>query len=758
MSITNLDSILKQAERGVREFLTTSNEKGRIDEQLYNDALANTVPNLERWLRDDDIDRVSSRLKKGVVDAIGQQKWEQIVNAFRQGLRFGTGGIRGLMGQDKASIIKMKKEGLDTDILKGPNTMNDLVILLTSAGVAKYGKDQPEPLDRVVVGYDSRVRGQDFAALVAKLFLAYDYTVYFFDAPCAYPEVTFAIPNKAIKADIGVLISASHNDYRYNGYKLSCSNGSQFDPEDRDTMYNKYIKNATTKDIRLRSFEDAAEGKLWFLGGDEPVSGFDYAGKEKSIIDIHGRLRKHIESFLLTEDLAKRQRSAPDPLHIAYCAFHGAGYVIVPRLLREVGFVDVKSINGNQSKMGLNEPNGLFPAFCSDPGQEQQPDPGDPRAAEIAVKAFKEDYPGEFDKMDVLIGTDPDADRCGLVVKVPENQRSIYDDKDYYLLPADDMWTLVIWYRMHREIEKYGQVRDAEKKFLTLSHTTSDSITFLARKYKLGVVKGWVGFAALAAATRDVWEGKTDQFLRLVDGRDQNYADLCHPFACTSLGMDNGKRSFNVATLEQSNGFSLLGGPPPDSRSLGTGGHVRDKDGTFASLLLAEIAAWAKEQGLTLIELLDKYVYLDPDIGLFATFYEPDPLDGEYPGIEGDRLKKTILRRALGYYQLTLSGDLEIAGRRVKSAAIYRTGKYDRIYPPSYDFLFPDEGIRFFFDDEKLQHLTVRPSGTTNSLRFHIQLHARPKQKELLAVKEKIRRQGREMMDHLREMLRAPRQ
>ncbi len=758
MGITDLDSVLKQAKSGVGEFLETSKEAGRIDEQLYNDALANTIPNLEKWLRDDEIDQISSKLKKGIVDAIEQKNWEQIVNAFRQGLRFGTGGIRGLMGQDKASIVKLKEEGLNTDILKGPNTMNDLVILLTSAGVAKFGRNQLQPLEKVVIGYDSRVRGQDFAMLVAELFLAYDYTVYFFDAPCAYPEVTFAIPNEAIKADIGVLISASHNDYRYNGYKLSCSNGSQFDPKDRDTMYNEYIKNATTKDILLRPFKDSAEGKLWFLGGDEPVPGFDYAGKEKFIIDIHGKLCKHIESFLLTEDLPKRQRSASDPLHIAYCAFHGAGYVIVPRLLREVGFVDVKSINGNKSKMGLNEPNGLFPAFCSEPGKEQQPDPGDPRAAEIAVEAFKEDYPGEFDKMDVLIGTDPDADRCGLVVKVPRQQRRIYDNKDYYLLPADDMWTLVIWYRLHREIEKYGQVKDVEKKFLTLSHTTSDSITFLARKYGLGVVKGWVGFAALAAATRDVWEGKTDQFLRLVEGRDEKYTELCHPFACTSLGMDNGKRSINVATLEQSNGFSLLGGPPPDSRSLGTEGHVRDKDGTFASLLLAEIAAWAKEQGLSLIELLDKHVYLDPDIGLFATFYEPDPLDGEYPGIEGDRLKKTILRRALGYYQLALSGDLKIAGRRVKSAAIYRTGKYDRIYPPSYDFLFPDEGVRFFFDDEKLQHMTIRPSGTTNSLRFHIQLHAKPTKKDLLATKEKIRSEGREIMDELRQMLRAPRQ
>ena len=93
---------------------------------------------------------------------------------------------------------------------------------------------------------------------------------------------------------------------------------------------------------------------------------------------------------------------------------------------------------------------------------------------------------------------DPDADRCGVVIKVPENQRHIYDSKDYYLLPADDMWTLVLWYRLFREREKHKHVIDADKKFIVLSHTTSDGITSLARKYGLGIVKTWVGFAALA--------------------------------------------------------------------------------------------------------------------------------------------------------------------------------------------------------------------------------------------------------------------
>lgn len=754
MDSGNFDSTLEFANEGISTYLERTLETDRIDQQLYDEAKKYTFPNLRRWLEDRHIDTISPHLKEGICNAISNKEWENIVNAFRQSVRFGTGGIRGLMAFDKESIIRLKDEGIGAPIPKGPNMINDLVFLLTSVGVARFGKDQQPPFKKVVIGYDSRIRGYDLAALVAQLFLAYDYTVYFFDAPCPYPEATFAIPHESIKADVGILISASHNDYRYNGYKLSCSNGSQFDPEERDEMYEKYIATSEPKQIRLCPFSEAPDGKLWFLGGNEPVPGFDYAGRDNFLIDIHKKHRDHVKSFLLTKDLAKRQNSTSNSLTIAYCAFHGSGNVAVPRLLREVGFTNVKPITHN----GLNDLNGLFPSFCNEPGREQQPDPGDPRAAKIAVEAFKSEYPGEFDDIDILIGTDPDADRCGVVVKVPENQQHLHGGEDYYLLPADDMWALVLWYRLHMDIEKYGQVKYADRKFVTLSHTTSDSITRLARKHGLGVVKSWVGFASLAASTRDVWDRKVDQILHLVDGRDQTYSELCHPFVCDCQGMENGKRSINVAAMEQSNGFSILGGPPPDARSLGEGGHVRDKDGTFAALLVAEIAAWAKKRGTTLIELLDKHIYLDPDIGLFVNLYEPDPLDGEYPGIEGDRLKKAILRRALGYFQLALSGDLEIADIPVKSACIYRTGKYDIIYPPSYDFQFPDEGVRFFFDDEKTQHVTIRPSGTGNALRFHVQLHDNSVTKSnLIEKKEQLLSKGRAIMDCVRELLKAPR-
>ncbi len=748
MQPEDVRSLLESAEQGINRYLDEARKENRIDRTSYDQAKRNTFPALKSWLEDEHVPTISPPLKDGLCEAISAGRWEEIVNAFRQPARFGTGGIRGMMAFDRPSIVRLKEEGITAPVLKGPNTINDIVLLLTSAGVAKFGRDQEPPFSKVAIGYDSRIRGHDLAAVVAQLFLAYGYAVYFFDEPGPYPEMTFAIPYKDVKADIGILISASHNDYRYNGYKLSCANGSQFDPAERDEMYNRYIAHATTEDIKLCPFEDVPEDKLIFLGGEEPVEGFDYHGGEGRILNLHAAHRDHVKRFLLTENLPQQQRKAADPLKIAYCAFHGAGRRAVPRLLKEVGFTEIKAIHEG----GLNDLDGLFPSFPSDPGREQQPDPGDPRAAKRAVAAFEREY-GSFDQADILIGTDPDADRCGVVVKVPPGQQHLFDSRRWVLLPADEMWALLLWYRLHREIEKYGQVREADKKFIVLSHTTSDSIVLLARKHGLGVIKTWVGFAALAAAVRDVWQHKPIR--PLAEGREDP-TGLCHPFVCEYQGMDGGRRSINVAAMEQSNGFSILGGPPPDERSLGDAGHVRDKDGTMAALLIAEIAAWAKQQGTTIFELIDKHVNLDPDIGLFVNHYEPDPIDGEYPGIEGDRKKKEILRRALGCFQLALAGDLEIAGLPVTSAVVYRTGKYDAIYPPTYDFQFPDEGVRFYFGN-KLNHLTVRPSGTGNSLRFHVQLHVADPRADLVGKKQELLSRAKAVADHIRALLKAPR-
>jgi phosphomannomutase len=791
---TDDQALLARADGGIRSFLEDQRDRGRIAGNYYEDAVARTIPNLRKWLLAEELDRISPNLREGLREAIRSEQWEALVNAFSREVAFGTGGIREKMGATRDVVLRLKEEGIHAPIIKGPNTINDVTYLLTSAGVAKFGLKRTPPLTSVVIGFDSRIRGTDFARLIASLFLAYDYTVYLFDEACLYPSVTYAVPT--LKADVGVFISASHNDFRYNGFKLSCRNGSQFDPDERQELYEKFITTARFADIRTLALDKAPREKLWFLGGVPAADGrritdgehvglpFSdplpeahglYAGREDRIIDLHTMHAGHVKTFVLRGEMIGQAKL---PLSVGYAAFNGSGRKAVPRLLSDVGFKSVRRI------MKLDSLDGMFPAFCSDPGKEQQPDPGDWRAADIAVEAFKEEYPGEWDAVDLIIGTDPDADRCGVIVKVPEHQRRAYphpgtgEPRDYALLSADEVWSLILWYRLTHEIEKFGALRDAEKKFITLSHTTTDALTCLARKFGLGVLKTWVGFAQLAAGTRAIWDlhrgWDTDG---LTDGGKLPHYDegrrpgdqVCNRTFHSWEAMDDPARCVNIAALEQSNGFSILGGLPPDERSLGTGGHVRDKDGAFAAVLVAELAQYAKERGTNLLDLVDEKLYLDPDIGLYATHYEPDPLDGEYEGLAGYTKKRGILNKAeellrvcqddrsAARARVRASERLELGGLQVLSAVAYRTGKYDGINWPG----FPDEGYRFYFDDNRRSHLTIRPSGTSNALRFHVQLFGGSdfggSKDELITRKADLRATTVRIVDDIRKRIGAPR-
>ncbi len=778
--LTNMKDpeLLDRAEKGIQAFLDAERDAGRIAGNYYDDAVAKTMPNLRKWLLAEELDGISPGLRNGLREAICSEQWEALTNAYSRDVSFGTGGIREKMGSERSLVLRLKEEGIHAPIIKGPNTINDVIYLLTAAGTAKFGVERKPPLSKVVIGFDSRVRGQDFAQLIAELFLGYGYTVYLFDEACLYPSVTYAVPT--LRADVGVFISASHNDFRYNGYKLSCQNGSQFDPSERDMLYNEYIKNVKFGDIKKLAIADAPKDKLWFLGGEKcqsprtitegahaglpladplPDAGDLYAGRESRIIDIHTMHVEHVKGFLVQPELITKTSK---PLSIGYSAFNGSGRKAVPRLLSEVGFNDVKRI------MKLDALDGMFPAFCSDPGKEQQPDPGDWRAGDIAVDAFKEEYGQAWDDVDLIIGTDPDADRCGVIVKVPEHQRKAYSHpgtgelRDYCLLSADEVWSLILWYRFSKEVEKFGSVRDAETKFIALSHTTTDLLTCIARKYDVGVLKTWVGFAQLAAGCRAAWDlnqGKDTPGLTengKLPAYDEGRTDPASPRANRSihswLAMDDSTRCYNIAALEQSNGFSILGKPAKDDRSLGEDGHVRDKDGTFAAVLVAELAAYAKDRGTNLLDMLDEHLYLDPAIGLYATHYEPDPLDGEYEGLAGYTKKRGILNKAEALFADVTSKPFELGGLAVQSATVYRTGKYDVV---NWDG-FPDEGYRFYFDDAKKSHLTIRPSGTSNALRFHVQLFGgHPSRDELLDKKAVLRKTTVEIVQDIRRLIGA---
>ena len=641
--------------------------------------------NLVDWLTNKNISEIT---KEGIKRAIKNKRWTDLVEAFWQNITFGTGGIRNKAVLSEKELKELGEYGLNAKILKGSNLINDVVFAKSTIGVMTY-MDRHE-MRKVVIGYDSRLQGETFAELIAKVFLSRGFQVYLFDEACPVPELSFAVTN--IGADIGIEISASHNDKRYNGYKITNKTGAGLNLDERqeiiDEIYGneqKGIKGAQIENLNLVELDEAKENLLTYLGGESPIVEIG----NKPFINMHKRHLDHVKKFISNKLVVEKFASE---VKIGYCAYYGAGYKAVPRLLKELGFTNVKIISE------FNKLDGYFPAFKL----TQLPDPGDPRSAEIAVNKFRGEY-GEkaFEDLDILIGTDPDADRMGAVVKIPENQRKILGD--WKLLSADDAWTLLLWYQLQTEADKHGGILpEADKKFIVKNHVTTDALAAVARKYGISCSDTWVGFAILAEKIIQKWqEGK-----------------------------------INVGTFESSNGYSIGGAKPGPGEFLGKRGHTLEKDGTLAAILIAEIATYAKSIGSSIIELLDT-LYLDPEIGYYATAQWQLPEEGVFEGVEGEFHKRRIIRNVEiimdeAHRRACSNNPLQIAGLPIVLVEKFATGKYDNLYWLG----FPDEGIRFHFDQTGRNHITIRPSGTEAKLRFYVQYKVRNMNKHNLARKK----------------------
>jgi len=714
---------------------------------------------LAQWMEDPNLDRLCPPARPAIETAIHEGAWRPLLDAFYRELHFGTAGVRGLVGFDRSSLAQFQTLGFAAPFLRGPNLFNELTVLRALWGTARYGREAPSvPCARIVIGFDTRIRGADFAALAASVFLAHGYTVFLFDEPCPYPEIAFAVTHPAIQADFGLYLSASHNDYRYNGFKLLASDGAQISPEVRTAIARRFIASVAFSDIHPLPPEKAPPGRLIALGGPTPPP-------SASPLPFSNRLALHQE-YLAKLLSFRRPDFPPDSarrsLTVGYCAFHGAGRGLVPDLLTAAGFSRLRVVTDGR----LHEADGFFPAFGSEPGREEQPDPGEPRAMARAREGFRRDHPSDADRLDLLLGTDPDADRCGAMVRLPPTEAEIGHDPIVFFM-ANDLWTILLAFLLEQRKRWDGSIRDAHTLFIAISHVTQESLEALALRYGLGVVKTWVGFPALSAGVRTVWNlsrGTPAECereivrLRQLKGGLGPGDQLADPVLCECRDI-HAQRRFNLVTCEQSNGFSIFGAPPPDAHSLGGGGHVPDKDGALASLLAAEAAAWAASQGMTLPEMLDETVWLDPAIGLYVSGCETDPVVGEYSGVEGDRKKVAILERALAVMNRAgHDSSLRLGSRTITGAQLYRTGRYDSLYPPRPSFVFPDEGIRFFLAPDPRNHITLRPSGTGNSLRLYGQLHAAVTRHTLPTVRRQLHREMRVLMEDFRALIGAPRE
>jgi len=206
-------SVKNMVEKKILSYLNKSLKNGYIDKGIHKKSVSDTgvFANLCKWMELKEIDSISPQAKVGIMSAIVAENWENICEVFYTDIEFGTGGIRGRVVITDSELDMLREKGIHAPFLRGPNTINDVVLLHVSTAVAKFAKDKG--LSSVVIGYDSRIRGKEFAYLIAELFLYFGFKIFLFDDIIIYPEVTFAIP--FLDADLGILISASHNDRRY---------------------------------------------------------------------------------------------------------------------------------------------------------------------------------------------------------------------------------------------------------------------------------------------------------------------------------------------------------------------------------------------------------------------------------------------------------------------------------------------------------------------------------------------------------------
>lgn len=294
--------------------------------------------------------------------------------SFGERLRFGTGGIRGLMGV-------------------GPNRFNIYTVGAAAQAVATYLRayytDGQEL--RAVVAYDSRNNSARYAETCADTLAANGVRTYLFDALRPVPELSYTV--RALRCHVGISITASHNPKEYNGFKLYWSNGAQVVPPHDGRVLEAMA--------RITKFDDVKRG-----------------GDRNLIISVGTELDEAYLNELLSHDLTPELRARRAEMKIVYTPLHGAGVRLVPQLLKRLGFGQVALVSQQ------NQPDGEFPTV-------QSPNPEDPAAMSLAVEQ------AERTGATLALGTDPDADRVGAYVASRDGRPTRLDGEQIGLLLAN---------------------------------------------------------------------------------------------------------------------------------------------------------------------------------------------------------------------------------------------------------------------------------------------------------------------------------
>jgi len=412
---------------------------------------------------------------------VDSQNETELTDSFYKNLEFGTGGLRGIMGP-------------------GTNRMNVYTVGMATQGLCNYlKKSYPNKDISVAVAHDSRNNSPLFAKTVADVFTSNGIKVYFFTELRPTPELSFAIRHFGCQS--GVVITASHNPKEYNGYKAYWDDGAQ--------MLAPHDKNTIDEVEKITS-----------------VSMVKMQGNPSLMVPVLEDVDKVYLDRIVGSSISKEAIARQKDLKIVYSSLHGTGITMVPKVLGMLGFTNVNVVQAQAT------PDGNFPTVV-------YPNPEETEAMTLGLK-LAEDLDA-----DLVMATDPDADRVGLGVKNPDGK--------WQLLNGNQISTLLIYYMLNAW-RSAGKITGHEMIIKTI--VTTDLQDKMAEAYGVKCFNTLTGFKHIAKIIREQ-EGK----LKFIVGGEESYGYMVGDF-------------------------------------------VRDKDAVAACAMIAEMVAFAKDKGLTLFDLL----------------------------------------------------------------------------------------------------------------------------------------------------------
>jgi phosphoglucomutase len=408
-----------------------------------------------------------------------QNQEDFLSDAFYRDLEFGTGGLRGVMGA-------------------GSNRMNRYTLGMATQGLCNYLLQQFSGQEiKVAVAHDSRNNSKEFARIAADIFSANGITVYLFEALRPTPELSFTI--RELGCQSGCVVTASHNPKEYNGFKVYWNDGAQ--------VVAPHDKNIIREVEAIHSVDEvkfqADESKVHLIGAD-----------------IDAKYLAKVKELSINPAAIQRQHD----LKIVYTPIHGTGITLVPQALAQLGFTNVHIVEQQAT------PDGNFPTVLS-------PNPEEKVAMQMALDQAK-----ELDA-DIILATDPDADRVGMAVKNTAGE--------WVLVNGNQTAALLTYYLLSAR-KQAGKMTD--KDFIVYTIVTSEVLGDIAKSYGVKSYQTLTGFKYIAGLIREL-EGKETY----IGGGEESY------------------------------GFMI-------------GDFVRDKDAISACAMIAEMAAVAKDNGRTLYE------------------------------------------------------------------------------------------------------------------------------------------------------------